>query len=702
METTWLASLVLDMPDAVVVADAGGNLVWGNPAAERLFGVTNAEIAGKSAFELLHPEDHEVALASLESVQGKDVGTPIELRVKAREGWRLVELIGANLIGRPPVNGLLWCIRDLTERRRWEILSDETARFRSLVHNSATILILLDAAGTVVSVSGAITRTLGHDQGLVEGHPLEDLIVVADRATFQAGLASSMAVEPTSAGPVTVEVSFRRHDGGIPVPCELNIVNLLGDPTVNGLVVSAHNITRLRATRDALERLATRDALTGLPNRTVILERIEQMQRAGRDGEGTGAVFFVDLDQFKDINDSLGHGVGDEVLRQAAIRLRGALRQSDSVGRLGGDEFVVLVEDARDRDVDMVAHRLLEAVAEPFIIHNVARPQVSLSASIGIVSAQYGSAEGLLMDADVALYEAKSHGGNRAVRFEPKMRGTFRTRIELERDLRMALERREFFLQYQPVVQLETGVVRSVEALVRWRRPSGQVVPPDAFIPVLEETGLIVEVGAFVLAEACRQVRLWRDQGLETAVSVNVSPRQFEQPGFLAGVRAALQQEGLPASTLILELTETTLMRDSDEALSRLSALNGLGLRLAIDDFGTGYSSLAYLQRFPVDIVKIDRTFVVAATGEGPSAALLHALVEIGNALGLETVAEGIETVDQLSRLRREGCRAGQGFYFSRPLDAADAQVFLTTNASATAPRAAGLRLVAYPRAAGE
>ena len=393
--------------------------------------------------------------------------------------------------------------------------------------------------------------------------------------------------------------------------------------------------------------------------------------------------------------------MGDEVLRQAAIRLRGALRQSDSVGRLGGDEFVVLMEDAQDRDIDMVAKRLLEAVAEPFTIHNVARPQVSLSASIGIVSAQYGSAEGLLIDADVALYEAKSRGGNRAMRFEPHMRGTFRTRIELERDLRLALERREFFLQYQPVVRLETGVVRSVEALVRWRRDSGQVVAPDAFIPVLEETGLIVEVGAFVLAEACRQVRLWRDQGLDTAVSVNVSPRQFEQPGFLACVRAALEQEGLPASTLILELTETTLMRDSDEALSRLNALNGLGLRLAIDDFGTGYSSLAYLQRFPVDIVKIDRTFVAAANGEGPSAALLHALVEIGNALGLETVAEGIETVEQLRRLQREGCHAGQGFYFSRPLDAADAQIFLTTNSSTTVPRAAGLRLVSYPRAAG-
>jgi diguanylate cyclase (GGDEF)-like protein/PAS domain S-box-containing protein len=702
MEQTWLASLVLDMPDAVVVADATGTLVWGNPAAERLFGVTTAAIAGRSGFELVHPDDLEVALASLESVQAKDVGTPIELRVKTPEGWKLVELIGANLIGRPPVDGLVWCIRDLTDRRRWEILSDETARFRSLVHNSATILVLLDAAGTVVSVSGAITRLLGHDQALVEGHPLEDLVVAADRPVFAAALASSMGIDVDAGGPVTVELSLRRHDGGIPIPCELSIVNLLGDPTVNGLVVSAHDITRLRATRDALERLATRDDLTGLPNRTVLLERIEHMQRTSRDTGEAGAVFFVDLDQFKDVNDSLGHGVGDEVLRQAAIRLRGALRQTDSIGRLGGDEFVVLVPDARQRDIAAVARRLLDAVAEPFTIHSIARPQVRLTASMGIVSGQYGSAEGLLMDADVALYEAKAAGGNRAVRFEPHMRGTFRTRIELERDLRLALERREFFLVYQPVVRLGDAVVRSMEALIRWRRPSGQMVTPDDFIPALEESGLIVEVGAFVLSEACRQARTWRDAGLDTAVSVNVSPRQFEQPAYLAGVRDTLHREGLESCALILEMTETTLMRDSAEAVSRLHALKALGLRLAIDDFGTGYSSLAYLQQFPVDIVKIDRAFVTAADGGGQSAALLHLLVDLGNALGLETVAEGIETAEQLARLQREGCHAGQGFYFSRPLGAPDAQAFLTANASVIGPRAPGLCLVPLPRAAGE
>jgi EAL domain-containing protein (putative c-di-GMP-specific phosphodiesterase class I) len=310
-------------------------------------------------------------------------------------------------------------------------------------------------------------------------------------------------------------------------------------------------------------------------------------------------------------------------------------------------------------------------------VHSDARPQLTISASIGIVSGTYASAEDLLMDADVALYEAKAAGRNRAVRFEPQMRGEFRARIELERDLRLALAGSEFFLVYQPVVELNGGAVRSMEALLRWRRPSGHVEAPDAFIPALEESGLIIDVGAFVLEVACRRARSWSDAGLTTAVSVNVSPRQFETTTFVDDVHLALKRSGLDPTCLILEMTETTLMRDSHESDMRLGALKNLGVRLAIDDFGTGYSSLAYLQKFPVDIVKIDRTFIAGTAVDGPSTALVHALVELGNALGLETVAEGIETADQLRRLRDEGCNAGQGFYFSRPLEVADAVVFL-------------------------
>jgi diguanylate cyclase (GGDEF)-like protein/PAS domain S-box-containing protein len=677
MDPGWLERLVLELPDAVVVADASGSLIWANPAAERIFGLANSDIFGSSALELLHPEDRELAIASLNSVRGKHIGSPIELRVKAATGWKLVELIGANLIGKPPIDGLVWCLRDLTERRRWEVATDDTERFRSLVHNSASILLLLDRTGTVQSVSAAITRLLGHDQELVESQPLEELVVPAHRVQWRAALAAALDEGQSVEGPTNVEVDLRRQDGGVPVPCELSIVNLLDDPTVNGLVVSAHNISQLRATRDALERLATHDPLTGLPNRTLILDRIAEMQKRGRRTGGDGAVLFIDLDRFKDVNDSLGHRVGDEVLRKVAIRFQSVLRESDSIGRLGGDEFVVLVEGSGPGDAEAAAQRLLDELVVPFAVYSAARPQLTISASIGIVSGAYASAEDLLMDADVALYEAKAAGRNRAVRFEPHMRGEFRTRIELERDLRLAVAANEFFLVYQPVIQLADGAVRSMEALLRWRRPSGRVVLPDSFIPALEETGLIVEVGAYVLDQACRQARRWADTGFPTAVSVNVSPRQFETDTFVDDVRMALESSGLDSKSLILEMTETTLMRDSRESDLRLATLKDLGVRLAIDDFGTGYSSLAYLQQFPVDIMKIDRVFIANTASEERSIALVHALVAMGNAFGLETVAEGIETTDQFRRLLEEGCCAGQGFFFSRPLEEADAERFL-------------------------
>ncbi len=677
MEPAWLERLVLELPDAVVVADANGRLVWANPAAERIFGLAVTDIVGLSALDFLHPEDIELAATSLVSVRDKSVGSPIELRVKTPTGWKLVELIGANLVGKPPINGLVWCLRDLTERRRWEVATNDIEQFRSLVHNSASILLLLDGTGTVRSVSAAITRMLGHDQALVEGHPLEDLAVPTDRPALRAALAATLDSGRVEEGPTIVEIDLRRRDGGVPVPCELSIVNLLEDPTVNGLAVSAHNITQLRSTRDALERLATRDPLTGLPNRKLILDRIEQMQKRGRRTGHDGAVLFIDLDRFKDVNDSLGHRVGDDVLRQAAIRFQSALRESDSIGRLGGDEFVVLVEGSGVNHAEAAAQRLLESLAVPFSVHSAARPRLTISASIGIVSGAYSSAEDLLMDADVALYEAKAAGRNRAMRFEPHMRGEFRTRIDLERDLRLALEAGEFFLVYQPVVQLSDGAVQSMEALLRWRRPSGLVVTPDDFIPALEESGLIVEVGAFVLREACRQTRRWYDAGLATAVSVNVSPRQFETETLVDEIKRALESSGLDPTWLILEMTETTLIRDSGESTLRLTALKDLGIRLAIDDFGTGYSSMAYLQQFPVDILKIDRTFIPETSTDKASTALVHALVELGNALGLKTVAEGIETIEQLVQLKHEGCDAGQGFYFSRPLEAADAQRFL-------------------------
>jgi diguanylate cyclase (GGDEF)-like protein/PAS domain S-box-containing protein len=682
MDPEGLARIALELPDAVAVIDVSGRILWGNLAASRIFGMSITDAVGTDAFELVHPDDRELAALSITSVQGKAVGTPIELRVKSASGWKLVELVGINLLGEPLVDGLVLSMRDLTERRRWEVAGNATERFRSLVHNCANIVMLLDRVGTVESVSGAITRVLGHDQELVEGRLLDEFIAENDLSAWRSALMQSRSDECTAANPTIVEVELCRRESFERVPFELSIVNMLEDPTVGGFVVSAHNITQLRAARESLERLATRDTLTGLPNRALIMDRLEHMQAASRRTGLPGAVLFIDLDSFKDINDSLGHRVGDDLLRQVARRFQSVLRESDSIGRLGGDEFVVLIEGGQGGEgAVLVADRLLGSLEKPFSVCSDARPEISVSASVGVVSGAYSSVEDLLMDADIALYEAKALGRNRTVRFESQMRGEFCNRIDLEKNLRGALAERDFFLVYQPVVGLRDGDVRSVEALLRWRHSSGQVVAPDEFIPALERSGLIVEVGAFVLNEACRQAQRWRNAGCETAISVNVSPRQFETESFVDEVRGALEVSGLDSTLLILEMTETVLMKDTQDTLRRLSELKELGVRLAIDDFGTGYSSMAYLQQFPVDILKIDRIFVVGETMAGPGKAFLHALVELGNSLGLETVAEGIETEEQLARVHREGCDAGQGFLFSRPVDAHEAGLFLAARA---------------------
>ena len=432
MDASGFADLASGLPDAVVLIDASARVQWANLAAERLFGVKLTDVIGTDALELVHEEDRDVATVSLVSVNKKDVGTPIELRVRTAHGWKLVELIGANLFDTPSVGGIVLALRDLTERRRWEVATNETERFRSLVHNARSVLVLLDAKGTVRSISAAVTRLLGHDQEQLEGRPLGSLVADHDRGRLEVALSRSASGLGPPGGTV-MEVDMVRRDGGDPVPFELSIVNLLDDPTVEGLIVSAHEISQLRSAREALERLATRDPLTGLPNRTLILERVEQMLARTRRLGVPAALLFLDLDHFKDVNDSLGHRVGDEVLRQVSARFVTALRGSDTIGRLGGDEFVVLVEDVGGQNnADVVAERLLRALSEPFVLMGEVRPFITMSASIGVAAGEYSFAEDILADADIALYEAKGLGRNRYVRFEAQMRGAFDVRVDLD------------------------------------------------------------------------------------------------------------------------------------------------------------------------------------------------------------------------------------------------------------------------------
>jgi diguanylate cyclase (GGDEF)-like protein len=431
--------------------------------------------------------------------------------------------------------------------------------------------------------------------------------------------------------------------------------------------------------QEELAFLATHDPLTGLPNRTLILDRVEQMLVRARRSKAPVAALFVDLDNFKSINDTLGHGAGDRLLKAVAARLQGAIRDTDALGRLGGDEFVVIAEGiSLAAGPELIAERVLEALAQPFKLADTEAARLTVTASVGIAMGDRRSAEELLRDADIAMYRAKWDGKNRSVVFESGMQDAVQSRMELEMDLRDAAANDEFFLVYQPTFDLKDMSPTGVEALVRWDRPMHGVVAPDDFVPLLEETGLIVEIGAWILGEACRQGAAWRAAGYPIGMSVNVSARQLDTDEFVEHIRDALEDSGLDPGALTLEITETTIMRNAQETARRLAAVKALGVRIAIDDFGTGYSSLSHLQNFPVDALKIDRSFISRLTESPEGETLIRTLVQLGKALSIETLAEGIECHHELTLLKDEQCDSGQGFLFARPLDASTAEAFFS------------------------
>jgi diguanylate cyclase (GGDEF)-like protein len=446
---------------------------------------------------------------------------------------------------------------------------------------------------------------------------------------------------------------------------------------VLGLLVLVLGTGRARALRLVGERTgelqfqALHDGLTGLPNRTLIMDRIDQLLARNRRAGTDGAALYVDLDEFKNVNDSLGHEAGDRLLVAAAARLKSTLRDADTIGRMGGDEFVVLIDGGELHVApNLVAERLLDVMRQPFALDAAATP-VSVNTSIGIAVGDRASAGELLRDADVALYQAKAGGKNRYQTFNADMQTKTSHRIELEFDLRSALDGDQFQLVYQPIYNLEDLTVIGVEALLRWQHPTLGLVQPDEFIPILEQTGQIREVGRWVLLNACEQMAAWHRQGDRLDVSVNVSGGQLDSDAIVEHIREALDASGLDATALIIEVTETTLMRNAVATAGRLQAIKQLGVKIAVDDFGTGYSSLAYLQRFPVDCIKIDRMFTDAIATSPESKALIRTLVQLGKDLGLTTLAEGVETTGQLDHLRGEQVNEIQGFLLSKPLDPA-------------------------------
>jgi diguanylate cyclase (GGDEF)-like protein len=427
-----------------------------------------------------------------------------------------------------------------------------------------------------------------------------------------------------------------------------------------------------------LSHQALHDPLTGLPNRALVLDRAEQMlARAARTPGAVAGALYIDIDGFKHVNDNLGHAAGDRLLRVAGERLQSAVREQDTVGRLGGDEFVVLVEATADQVApDVLADRLTEALREPVELGDAGK-SFSVTASIGVASGQYATPDELLRDADLALYAAKAAGKDRYALFDAGLYADAEGRLALEADLSAAVVENQLFLLYQPIFDLARQRMVGVEALVRWRHPQRGVVAPGSFIPLAEESHLIVPIGRWVLDEACRQAAAWSAEGLELGISVNVSAYQLNRREFAEDVRRALESSGIDPSSLTLEITETTLVRDVPEACERLREVKALGVRVAIDDFGTGYASLSHLQRMPVDILKIDRSFVAALNDGGQSRELLAAILGVGQSLSLSVVAEGIEEDDQRTTLEEMGCEMAQGFLLGHPGPAVDIQELL-------------------------
>jgi diguanylate cyclase (GGDEF)-like protein len=431
----------------------------------------------------------------------------------------------------------------------------------------------------------------------------------------------------------------------------------------------------LAGSREELAFMATHDQLTGLPNRTLILDRVDQMLGRARRNQTPVAALHMNLDNFTAINDTLGHRGGDELLRAVGARLDGLVRDADALGRLGSDEFVVIAEEGSvAAGAHLIAERLQEALRAPFTVDET---EVSVTASIGVASGTRASGEELLGDAEVALHRAKWEGKDRFVMFESGMLDVAARQMALERDLRGAIEHEEFFLVYQPTFDLRGMIPTGVETLIRWRSPTRGVVQPNDFIPLLEDTGLIVPVGRWVLEEACRQGALWHAAGHAIGVAVNVSARQLDSDQFIGVVEGAIAGSGLDPRSLTLEITETALMRNAEETADRLRAIKELGVRIAIDDFGTGYSSLSHLQRFPVDALKIDRSFLSQLAENPEGETLIRTLVQLGKALSIETLAEGIEHRSELALLQEESCDSGQGYLFARPLEVAAAEEFL-------------------------
>lgn len=578
---------------------------------------------------------------------------------------------------------LLFSLVLRAQRRRTEqaIKQEATAvirgerRFRALVKNATDVVLISTSDGIVTYQSPTAESAWGYGPESLVGKELADFIHPDDQGAF-AQILEQTGSTPGSTSETELRIRDSRGDWRY---IEIILNNLLAEPDVAGIVSTSRDITERKAFEAQLTQQAFHDSLTKLPNRALFNDRLNQAHVRTARRQGSVGLLYIDLDNFKLINDSLGHQAGDQLLVEVGRRLTDSIRSEDTLGRMGGDEFVILMDLATEGDAVLTAERIQSQFKRPF---KIANREFSISVSIGIAlgDAAHGDPESLVRNADVAMYRAKSGGKARHVVFNASMHHDGLLRLTLENDLRHALERNELIVYYQPIVNLESGELAGVEALARWQHPERGLLAPVEFISIAEETGLIVPIGGWVLEQACRQIMAWRSEFPDQSalmVNVNLSPRQFQEPHLVETISRALRESGLAPAWLKLEITEGVIMRDVESAIKTLWQLKEIGVQLAIDDFGMGYSSLSYLKQLPLDILKIDRTFVHGIGHNAEDTAIVRAIIAMAKSLNLSIVGEGIETAEQASLLQEWDCERGQGFFFSRPVAADDLSALL-------------------------
>ncbi|MEH2008562.1 GGDEF domain-containing response regulator [Nostoc sp.] len=673
----WLTTVLKSIGDGVITSDALGAVTFMNPVAEVMTGWKYAEAFGKEATEVFNIADKKTRKKIESPIRqvlesGVTVHLPEQTILIARNGTEIP--IGDSIAPIKDDNGniagAVLVFQDITERKQiLETLAHRQEEFKALVENAPDIISRFNTELRYVYVNPAIEKVTGISVETFIGatnaelnlpsefcriydHKLQQVFQTKQEAEFECSLA------------ITWETKYY-HTRLVP--------ELASDGSVYFVLSIARNITALKVAQAQLIHDAFHDVLTGLPNRALFIERVERaLMSAKRRVDYIFAVLFLDLDRFKVINDSLGHMIGDQLLTALARTLENCLRAGDTVARLGGDEFTILLDDLNNiNDVTSVVERIHEALTSAF---QLSGHEVFTTASIGIAlsNASYNQPEELLRDADIAMYHAKLLGKGCHKIFDSSMYTQVTKLLELEMDLRRAIERQEFQIHYQPIILLETYKIIGFEALLRWQHPEQGLVFPDSFIPLAEETGLIIPIGYWVLREACRQMHTWQIQfpaDPPLTISVNLSTKQFSQPGLIEQINQIIQETNVEASNLKLEITESVLMQNTQSATFMLLQLQEMNIQLHLDDFGIGYSSLSYLHRFPSNALKIDRSFIAKIGANGENLEIIQAIISLAQNLNKDVIAEGVETMEQLAQLKAMKCKYAQGYFFSKAVD---------------------------------